>query len=175
MAFRHPDEILTAWQVVDVKACLGEADAAARKGAYAVGFVAYEAARAFGLPTREQVPGLPLVYLAIFRTPPIEATAPTADPSATPPTWAPTIDRDAYESAIQRIKNYIADGDTYQLNFTFRLRAPFRGDAEALFRNLVAAQQGTWSMFLDTGTHAICSASPELFFLAKADGSRAVR
>ena len=165
MAFRHPETILTAWRVEDVRACLEEADAAAQAGAYAVGFVAYEAAGAFGLPTRAPAPGLPLVYLAIFRGPPAPVGAPSADPSATPLAWAPTIDRDDYESAIQRIKDYIADGDTYQLNFTFRLRTVFRNGPDALFRSLVAAQQGAWSMFLETGTHAICSASPELFFL----------
>ena len=34
-----------------------------------------------------------------------------------------------------------------------------------LFTQLVSAQRGEWSAYLDLGDYAICSASPELFFL----------
>jgi para-aminobenzoate synthetase/4-amino-4-deoxychorismate lyase len=50
------------------------------------------------------------------------------------------------------------------VNFTFRTRGSFTGDAGGLFADLVEAQQGGCSAFLDLGSHAICSASPELFF-----------
>ena len=83
--------------------------------------------------------------------------------------WS-SIDRDEYACAFRRIKEHIASGDTYQLNFTFRLRAPFDGDPRAVFADLVAAQRGDWNAYVDLGTHAICSASPELFF--SLDGGR---
>ena len=66
----------------------------------------------------------------------------------------------------QKIKDRIEAGDTYQINFTFRLDASFEGDPHSLMRSLNAAQGGQWGAFLDIGTHAICSASPELFFTA---------
>ena len=54
-------EALTADRVVDV---LEGAEAATRRGLYAVGFVAYEAANAINrhLPARVPRPGLPLAW-----------------------------------------------------------------------------------------------------------------
>ena len=79
--------------------------------------------------------------------------------------WTPSTTHEAYLQAIPAIKGQIEAGDTYQINFTLRLHAPFPGDPLALMRDLYAAQAGPWSAFVDIGTHAICSASPELFFL----------
>ena len=67
MAFRHPTAILTAWNVADVRRCLQDADAAARAGAYAVGFVAYEAAPAFGAPAGPPAGTAPSVHGASSR------------------------------------------------------------------------------------------------------------
>jgi para-aminobenzoate synthetase/4-amino-4-deoxychorismate lyase len=78
--------------------------------------------------------------------------------------WQPSIDHPSYLSAIQAIKGRIEAGDTYQINFTFRLTAPFAGDPWAVMRDLYAAQRGGWSAYVDTGDQVICSASPELFF-----------
>ncbi len=165
MAFHDPSAVLTAWNANEVRSCLREAEAAARHGAYAVGFVAYEAADAFALVSRPPTAGLPLAHFAIF--PAAHAASLVgipAGPGCDALPWTPSIGREEYVRAIDRIKEHIADGETYQLNFTFRLRAPFTGDPEALFRDLVAAQRGDWSAYLDIGTHVVCSASPELFF-----------
>ena len=58
----------------------------------------------------------------------------------------------------------IAAGDTYQCNLTTRLSAGFEGEAHSLYADLALAQQGAYNAFIDTGSHAIASASPELFF-----------
>src|SRR5204863_6684761 len=59
---------------------------------------------------------------------------------------------------------YVGIGDTYQVNYTFDLQGRFSGDPFSLFADLAAAQRGCCSAFIQTGSHAICSASPELFF-----------
>jgi para-aminobenzoate synthetase / 4-amino-4-deoxychorismate lyase len=41
----------------------------------------------------------------------------------------PTVDQAEYRDAFERVQRYIAAGDTYQVNYTYRLRAPFSGDA----------------------------------------------
>jgi para-aminobenzoate synthetase / 4-amino-4-deoxychorismate lyase len=71
---------------------------------------------------------------------------------------------------VERIKDYLVRGHTYQVNHTFPLRASFTGDPWAFFLDLAAAQQGQYAAFIDTGPLAICSASPELFF--RLDGDR---
>jgi para-aminobenzoate synthetase/4-amino-4-deoxychorismate lyase len=65
---------------------------------------------------------------------------------------------------VERIRDYIRAGDTYQANYTTRLRARFSGDPLAFYHDLAAAQSGGYGTYLDTGRFQIVSASPELFF-----------
>jgi para-aminobenzoate synthetase/4-amino-4-deoxychorismate lyase len=78
-------------------------------------------------------------------------------------TWTPNISRDAYNAAIAAVRDHIARGDTYQVNYTMRLRTPFHADAWQLFLQLLRAQPNSYAAFLDTGRFAVCSASPELY------------
>ena len=169
--FSFPDKMLTAKTVEDVPRLLERVDAAVRKGMYAAGYVTYEAAAAFGLPAPAAAAGpLPLACFGIFSPDNVETLGrfPAEGVSETGE-WQPTISHEDYLAAVARIKEYIAAGDTYQINFTFRLRAPFRGDPRGLMADLYAAQAGPWSAFIDTGTHAICSASPELFYIRNSE------
>jgi para-aminobenzoate synthetase/4-amino-4-deoxychorismate lyase len=166
-AFREPAAVLTATSAADVRACLTEIDRAVRdRGYYAAGFVTYEAASAFGLPTHPAPDGdLPLLAFGLYEPDRVTAHArprPTA-PCATG-AWTPAIDHDTYLAAVAAIKRRIEAGDTYQINFTFRLRASFSGDPLALLAQLDAAQGGAWGAIVDAGRHVICSASPELFY-----------
>ncbi len=170
--FREPTAIIEAATVAEVADCLAEVDRAVREdGSYAAGFVTYEAAAAFGLPVRPRGSGgLPLVCFGLFSPPsvdterglPREGTYQTGE-------WQPSIDHATYARAIGRIKSLIEAGETYQINFTFRLTTDFAGDALALLRDLDASQDGPWGAYVDDGRHAICSASPELFFQVKGD------
>ena len=168
--FSHPVRVVSASRVEQVGTALAEVDSAVRSGLYAAGFVTYEAAAAFNLPVktlseRSESNG-PLVSFGLFSPDSVETLA-RLPPGGTSELgeWQPSIDHDAYLRAITAIKARIEAGDTYQINFTFRLNASFRGEPSALMRDLYAAQAGRWSAFVDIGTHAICSASPELFFV----------
>ena len=171
--FREPVAVVCAVRVDEVARCLAEVDRAVKHdGCYAAGFVGYEAAAAFGLPTGTPSPnGLPLASFGLFH--PDSVTSKRALPAGgayhTGP-WRASIDRAAYTAAIGRIKSRIESGDTYQINFTFRLTAPFAGNPIALLRDLDLAQDGPWGAYIDDGRFAICSASPELFF--RIDGDR---
>jgi para-aminobenzoate synthetase/4-amino-4-deoxychorismate lyase len=139
-------------------------------GLSAAGFITYEAAP--GLDTALRVresEGIPLVWFGLYdRAEPLDALAPP-DGSFSTGDWEPSIARPDYERAIARIKQYIAAGDTYQVNYTLRLRAGFRGDPYAFFRALCRAQRGICSAFVQTDDWAFCSASPELFFALDGD------
>jgi para-aminobenzoate synthetase/4-amino-4-deoxychorismate lyase len=62
------------------------------------------------------------------------------------------------------VREAIARGDTYQVNLTWRLRAPFAGCAADLFAALYEAQPVPHAALLELGDHALLSLSPELFF-----------
>ena len=74
-----------------------------------------------------------------------------------------------YRQAIAAIKEQIAAGYTYQINYTFPLGAAFSGEPWPLFTQLALAQRGRYAAYVNTGRHVVCSASPELFF-QKTDG-----
>jgi len=78
--------------------------------------------------------------------------------------WSPTVTWPEYARAVNTIRDHIADGRTYQVNYTYRLRAPFSGDPWSFFVTLARKQPLGYAAYLDIGSHVICSASPELFF-----------
>ena len=80
------------------------------------------------------------------------------------------LDRERYAETIAAIRERIAAGDVYQVNFTGRFGFRYEGAANALFMKLCGMQPGAYSAFLDTGSHRVLSLSPELFF--SLDGRR---
>ena len=86
--------------------------------------------------------------------------------------WQPSITAEEYAAVIGGLRDAIAAGETYQVNYTFRLRQPAPSDPWGLFEDLVAAQQAPYAAFVETADFALCSASPELFF--QLEGQRIV-
>ncbi|WP_454764896.1 aminodeoxychorismate synthase component I [Cupriavidus campinensis] len=72
--------------------------------------------------------------------------------------------RQAYAEAIARIHEYIAAGDTYQVNFTQRLHCSAFGDPVAFYAALRAAQPVPFGVLARLpGDGWVLSLSPELF------------
>jgi len=69
-----------------------------------------------------------------------------------------------YFSKIERIKNYIAAGDTYQVNYTLKGKFDFEGEIQSLFLNLLFNQSARYTALINRGDYFIISFSPELFF-----------
>lgn len=77
------------------------------------------------------------------------------------------------ESNIEKVRDYIRDGHTYQVNYTTRMHGEFSGDAHALYERLTEENNGGYTAFIEHGDLAIVSASPELFF--EIDSDRTIR
>jgi para-aminobenzoate synthetase/4-amino-4-deoxychorismate lyase len=149
-------------QVVDV---LAEAEREVARGRWVAGFVCYEAAPAFDAAMRIADGGpsdLPLAWFAISRSRRPAGSLRLARYGLKP--WQSRLTRDDYDRAVGHIRQRIRAGDTYQVNFTFRLQAGFEGSAEAFYRDLVNAQACGYGALIDTGRWVVASASPELFF-----------
>jgi para-aminobenzoate synthetase/4-amino-4-deoxychorismate lyase len=169
----EPVGVLEARRPAEVPDVLSAAEAAASRGLWAAGFVAYEAApgldpvlRVHARDERGPFASMPLAWFALFEgrqettLPQPAPDAPAGDPRA----WTPSIDRGVYDAAIDRIHAAIAAGDTYQVNFTLRMLATVTGDPRGLYRDLCFAQRGRYAAYLDLGRYQVLSASPELFF-----------
>ncbi len=173
LLFREPLAILVAERRSDVWPLLAEVEAQTRSGHWAAGFLSYEAGPALdpalaAFEARE----LPLAWWGIFEEPREVSLKVHSPRHALSIDWRPTLSRQRYRRTVERIRELIARGDTYQVNYTFPLESHFDGDPEELFAAMCAAQQARYCAFLDCGRFALCSASPELFFTI--DGERIV-
>ncbi|MDT8440926.1 MAG: aminodeoxychorismate synthase component I [Desulfuromonadales bacterium] len=171
LRFARPLTVYAVHRLDQVMPTLHEIEArVARDGLHAVGLLSYEAAPAFdpALTTRP-AGNFPLLHFGLFTAP--EAVAlPPAVPAAMPDDWRPAFSPGAYARAVDQIRRAIAAGETYQVNLTFPLHSRFPGDPRALFCRLVRGQRAAWAGYLEAGSWAVCSASPELFF--RRDGQR---
>ena len=74
-----------------------------------------------------------------------------------------------YRDKVLRIKKYISEGDTYQVNFTAKYNFNFSGSAFSFYDNLAARQNVQYGAFCKFGGQYLLSLSPELFL--KREGS----
>jgi para-aminobenzoate synthetase / 4-amino-4-deoxychorismate lyase len=165
-SFRQPRGALAAWKPGEVAGVIGGAEAAVADGLHAVGFLAYEAASGLDpqLEHHPPRPGLPLAWFGLYAR--REAATPLRLPQRELEIgpWRLPLDAAEYGARVADIRERIADGETYQVNLTLPLRAPFRGRAEDLYAALVATSGAGFCAFLPLGERTILSASPELFF-----------
>jgi len=164
MEFSKPRSVLRANRSGELAALMEELECALDQGFFAAGFLAYEAAPAFdeALSVHTECP-VPVAWFGIYEEV-RRISPPTWDLDPVTPGWKTNIRLAEYMDSIRRIREWIAAGDTYQVNFTTRLTSPFRGNPVSLFAGLYASQPNAYAAFINTGDHAICSVSPELFF-----------
>ncbi|MHB8580229.1 MAG: aminodeoxychorismate synthase component I [Ignavibacteriaceae bacterium] len=74
------------------------------------------------------------------------------------------ISENQYISDINKIKGYIEEGDTYQVNYAVKGKFHFEGDYSALFKSLIFNQSAKYTAIINCGNKIIISLSPELFF-----------
>jgi para-aminobenzoate synthetase/4-amino-4-deoxychorismate lyase len=182
--FLHPERKLTASESL-----FDEIEQALAGGSYVAGFLTYEFGAHLQMregarydADRKSVPAS-LAWFGIYseafiynhRTGKFEGRSPDQYMAEdTPPDSDFEIDdlhlnipREIYTEKITKIQDYIRAGDTYQVNFTNKLRFDFSGSPEALFAALIDSQPVPYSAFLNTGNKHILSFSPELFFRLK--------
>lgn len=81
----------------------------------------------------------------------------------------PDLSADTYAAAVARIRDYIAAGDAYQVNFTYRFSAPFSGSAAALYERLRTLNPAPHAAYLDFGDFQIVSSTPERLLRVSGD------
>lgn len=151
---------------------LREMQAALARGLYAVPLLSYElGAHLAGLPAHplDGPLGQVLLFEQCERLEASQVEAWIATRAATTNAAgvagiAANVDETAFTDAIARIRDYIAAGDTYQVNYTYRLRFDAFGPLVALYARLRARQRVPYGALValpDGG--AVLSFSPELF------------
>ncbi|MBI1956797.1 MAG: aminodeoxychorismate synthase component I [Acidobacteria bacterium] len=183
--FRRPVEVLTVNALDDVPQLFQRIEQALAAGHHAAGFFSYELGFAFEQRLRTGARFLPelLAWVGIYDAPllfdhrsvdKVEAQ----QAASVPPVHCELhgvrlgIDEQDYRARVEQIREYIADGHTYQVNFTDKLLFNFSGTPLALYEKLRSNQKVAYAAYLNLGHAAVLSFSPELFF--RLDGRRVV-
>ena len=173
--FYDPVEILSTQDSSQVNNILDQVDKKVKEGFWAAGYISYEAGYSFEdkLNERRKYP-FPLVWFGIFRKPFFLDYSRKEILK-----WMDSISKKSYVSvtnldslnnknyylqAVNKIKQYISQGDIYQANYTFKKRFWYDGDPFNMFCRLNITQPVGYSVYINNNNNAVLSLSPELFF-----------
>ncbi len=172
--FENPVEIVACDDPAGVNEALDRIAGAGRDGLYAAGFMAYELGYLLEprlAPLLPEAYRQPLIWMGLFGEPRrldrdgitqfLNKQADGADHAVEG--RGQTVERAPYLAAIRQVKDYIAAGDVYQINFTFHHRFHLTGDPVSLYRDLRRRQPVAHGALLRGPDWHLLSLSPELF------------
>lgn len=175
--FDRARKLVQAWRAEDLAPALAELDAARARGLWVAGWIAYEA----GYALEPRLAGLmpqgagPLLTFGIYDGPqaagPVLAAAAAEAAGVRVAPVVAAVSRADYAAAFDRVMDYIAAGDCYQINLTFALRSRLlAGSPLGLYGALRARQAVGYGAYADLGERVLISRSPELFLRTDAGG-----
>ena len=181
LLFINPHKVLCCYKTSGIKSCLSAMQKEKEKGNYLAGFLSYEAGHAFCQKLHiEKSHSFPLIWMGVFEKPIIydhkkgsflngpfcvESIGGSRDhKSGRISNLKLSIEKKDYIKNIKRIKDLIAAGDTYQVNYTTKLKFNFKGTDFDLYKKLRNNQKVSYGAFIKSNGFSILSYSPELFF-----------
>jgi len=177
--YENPVEIIRCDDPADAETALARLGGAGARGLHAAGFLSYELGYLLEPKLAPLLPperGQPLIWMGLFEKRRDLDSAGAATSIAARSRGGhqvenlhPAMDRGDYLALARRVKDYIAAGDVYQINLTFKMLFEFAGDALSLYAELRRRQRVAHGAFIRSHDFDILSLSPELF-LSIADG-----
>ena len=163
--FLDPADEFVGYEHNEILPVIEEVSKAVEGGYYAAGFLSYEAAPAFDPSHEGKDPGaFPRIWFRTFHTMVPHGSRPTPSGDFFVSPLEPEISREEYVDKVAIIRELISSGETYQVNFTYRLEGKFEGSEASYFHRLCDAESSSYGAYMDCGRYVILSASPELFF-----------
>ncbi len=165
--FKDPVARLELWPGEDVSSFFVNLERALAEGLWAVGFLAYE----LGYFLEAKLRGLfrgkgPLAYFLLFKKPHLFEAGPVKSylpPEVEISALKLNVSKDQYVEAIKKIKDFIAAGDTYQVNYTLKYHFEIPNSPEEVYLSLRPKQRVRYGGLFKTENFAVVSLSPELF------------
>lgn len=171
--FHSPSKIIEAYDESDLEKCLSEIEYETEKGAIAYGLLNYECGFFFEKKLNKFLHknGSALATFCLFDKNNVSVVK---SKDILLSDWSPgsfhiknfslNTSKEKFITDVDRIKKYIAAGDTYQVNYTVKGKFGFSGSSSELFKSMIFNQSAEYSAFINAGDKFILSSSPELFF-----------
>ena len=159
-----------ATQLVDVGEVVDFAESAQQQGHYVALYLPYEAARYFNDEMTTCEVEDPYVYAAAYvldepgKEHPQEASSHETDFAEPMSPFEFQLSDDMLVKGIQKVQDEIVRGNTYQVNYTSRLKTTADKPISALYETLQQQSNGFYTALIDTPEVQVVSISPELFF-----------
>jgi len=165
LLFQNPDFIISCADPAAFNGAFQQIELALKRGYYLAGFFSYEAGYFFEERLKEnKTYDFPLIYLGAYKTPQRNNLRPERSfRENILKDLRLNITRDRYDSHIRAIREYIANGDVYQITYCLKLLFSFRGDPFLLYKALLKEQPVPYPAYIETDKFHILSLSPEMF------------
>ena len=159
--FQNPIKIIKAFDNESFVDAFSEIEKYGKTN-YLLGYIRYEAKDFFlGRKIKSK---LPLLYFEVFEG--YEEFLPESIKPVQKVLLKPEaqIDYKTYAKAIGQIKEEIACGNTYQVNYTYDYKIRTKADGMAVYESVLANQTTPYNSYIKNEWEEIISFSPELFF-----------
>jgi para-aminobenzoate synthetase/4-amino-4-deoxychorismate lyase len=182
--FLNPTRLIVANRLEDIPSLFREIEVALDQGQWVAGYLSYECGYHF-----ERFPNItlpkPLAWFGVYeqvknfdhsqavndreQAAVLQENASFAGCEAIAARLDLEISKESYVAAISKIKEHLAAGNTYQVNFTDRIAFHTPLPLAQVYSALSAQQRVSYGAFLNIEGLPIISLSPELFFRTEGD------
>lgn len=180
--FTNPSDIIVCYKADKLNEAFDLLERSIESNKYLAGFISFEAGFCFEEIAEKELENFPLLWFGVYESPIIfdhkeavfshsvdlqndlKSFTNCDDQSYIIKDIESNIKKDEYTGDINYIREAISNGETYQVNYTFKMKFQFEGSTEKLFYDLCTKQSVSYSAFIRFGGWDILSISPELFF-----------
>ncbi|MCD8378191.1 MAG: bifunctional anthranilate synthase component I family protein/aminotransferase class IV [Candidatus Gastranaerophilales bacterium] len=161
-SFENPVEIISAFDNKSFSQAFRKLDDYKDKY-YLLGYIRYEAKNIFS--GKNYSSSIPLLYFEIFKK--YSRYKPKLNDNIFYPDIIPQISKDRYMADVNKIKDYIKNGTTYEVNYTYPSKLKTVKSGLSLYETILKNQKTPYNTFMENEYETLLSFSPELFFKIK--------
>ncbi len=173
VCFTRPRDLISCYDPKELAAALDQVETWLDAGQYVAGYLSYEAGYCFEKRLYQEAPAaFPLLRLGAYDRPRFEGLPRQVSGTYRLTDLRLNLTFPRYARQIQRIRDYIAQGDVYQITYCIKNRFRFRGHPRRLFADLFRYQPVPYAAYVEADDHHILCLSPERFI--RKQGTRAL-
>jgi len=165
--YSRPEFYLAADDLIGCRRVLSEIDSLLRKGYFLAGVINFEAGYYLrDVPFSKQFSGKEPIKIGCYKGY-HEIAAEEIEKIHNRYYYSSPLNNITFEEYSEKfnyIKELISEGKLYQINYTYKKKFNFWGDALSFFNTLRRNQNSRYNAFIRQGQKYILSLSPELFF-----------